>query len=83
MPHREQFPNPGGYYQAALHERGHWTGHPDRMNRESLVDGIRQGRESLESPREEMRAEISSMITRTGWVWSTMDRGRPRTSVSG
>ena len=63
MPHREQFPNSAGYYQSALHELGHWTGHPDRMNRESLVDGIRQGPKSLEYSREELRAEISSMIT--------------------
>ena len=48
MPHRQQFPNPAGYYQSALHELGHWTGHPDRMNRESLVEGIRQGPKSLE-----------------------------------
>ena len=33
------------------------------MNRESLVDGIRQGPKSLEYSREELRAEISSMIT--------------------
>ncbi len=63
MPHREQFPNPAGYYQSALHELGHWTGHPDRINRESLVEGIRQGPKSLEYSREELRAEISSMIT--------------------
>ena len=63
MPHREQFPSAAGYYQSALHELGHWSGHPDRMNRETLVDGIRQGPKSLEYSREELRAEISSMIT--------------------
>ena len=63
MPHRQQFPSPAGYYQSALHELGHWTGHPDRMNRETLVDGIRQGPKSPEYSREELRAEISSMMT--------------------
>ena len=63
MPHREQFDSPVGYYQSQLHELGHWTGHPERMNRESLVDGIRQGPESLEYSREELRAEISAMIS--------------------
>jgi hypothetical protein len=33
------------------------------MNRESLVEGIRQGPKSLEYSREELRAEISSTIT--------------------
>ena len=63
LPHREQFPNPAGYYQSALHELGHWTGHPERMDRESLVEGIQQGPKSSEYAREELRAEISSMIT--------------------
>ena len=63
LPHREQFSSPAGYYQSALHELGHWTGHPERMNRESLLEGIRQGPKSVEYSREEMRAEISSMIT--------------------
>ena len=63
LPHREQFPTPTAYYQSALHELGHWTGHPDRLNRESLLEGIRQGPKSVEYSREEMRAEISSMIT--------------------
>jgi len=63
MPHREQFTSAAGYYQSALHELGHWTGHPERMNRESLVEGVQQGPKSLEYSREELRAEISSMIT--------------------
>jgi len=63
MPHREQFTSPAGYYQSALHELGHWSGHPDRMNRETLVEGVQQGPKSLEYAREELRAEISSMIT--------------------
>jgi len=63
MPHREQFTSPAGYYQSLLHELGHWTGHPERMNRETLVEGVQQGPKSLEYAREELRAEISSMMT--------------------
>ena len=63
MPLKEQFPNGATYYQSALHELGHWTGHPDRLNRATLVEGIREGCSSLQYAREELRAEISSMIT--------------------
>ena len=63
LPYKEQFPNAPTYYQSALHELGHWTGHPDRLNRETLVKGIREGCASADYAREELRAEISSMIT--------------------
>ena len=63
MPDKEQFPNGPTYYQSALHELGHWTGHPERLNRETLVRGIRDGHSSPDYAREELRAEISSMIT--------------------
>ena len=63
LPHREQFTSAAGYYQSALHELGHWTGHPQRMNRPSLMEGMRQGVKSVAYSREELRAEISSMIT--------------------
>ena len=63
MPDREQFPNAPTYYQSALHELGHWTGHPERLNRATLVEGIREGARSPQYAREELRAEISSMIT--------------------
>ena len=43
LPFKEQFPNAPTYYQSALHELGHWTGHPNRLNRESLRQGVRQG----------------------------------------
>ena len=63
MPYKEQFPNGPTYYQSALHELGHWTGHPERLNRETLIQGIRDGARSPDYAREELRAEISSMIT--------------------
>ena len=63
MPDKEQFPTGPTYYQSALHELGHWTGHPERLNRETLIRGIRDGTSSPDYAREELRAEISSMMT--------------------
>ena len=34
LPAREQFPTADGYYATVLHELGHWTGHPRRLNRD-------------------------------------------------
>ena len=63
LPFKEQFPDAPRYYQTALHELGHWTGHPQRLNRETLTRGIEDGFASPHYAREELRAEISSMIT--------------------
>ena len=58
MPTKEQFPNQESYYSTVLHELGHWTGHPSRMDRDFLNDkhGI------TEYAKEELRAEIASMM---------------------
>jgi|GEM_PF-249059 len=58
LPHREQFSSPDRYYATALHELGHWTGHDSRLARD-LSGGY--GSESY--AREELRAEISSLMT--------------------
>ena len=63
LPEQSQFPTRNGYYQTALHECGHATGHPDRMNRETLKEGLANGFGSPEYAREELRAEISAMMT--------------------
>ena len=63
LPERAQFKNAEGYYQTALHEVGHSTGHPDRLNRESLHQGIKDGFGSEAYAREELRAEISAMMS--------------------
>ncbi len=63
LPHRVRFPDAAGYYRTALHEMGHWTGHPDRLNRATLRRGVVQGQGSEAYAREEMRAEIASMMT--------------------
>ncbi|GLU28257.1 zincin-like metallopeptidase domain-containing protein [Brucella sp. NBRC 12950] len=57
LPERDQFSSSEGYYATALHELGHWTGHPDRLNR-NLSDPFG----SLGYAREELRAEIASLM---------------------
>ena len=61
LPEPSQFPTRNGYYQTALHECGHSTGHPDRMDRDTLKDGLEKGFGSPEYAREELRAEISAI----------------------
>ncbi len=63
LPERGQFPSANHYYQTALHELGHSTGHPERMNRETLTQGISEGLASPAYAKEELRAEISAMMT--------------------
>ena len=63
LPQPLQFPSANHYYQTALHELGHSTGHPDRLNRETLAEGIKAGFGSPPYAREELRAEISAMMT--------------------
>lgn len=65
LPEREQFLDADGYYQTALHELGHATGHEDRMNRKVFRDAVRGGFGSPEYAREELRAEMSAMMTGT------------------
>ena len=63
LPQRAQFPSADHYYQTALHELGHSTGHPDRMKRETLIEGVKTGFGSPAYAKEELRAEISAMMT--------------------
>lgn len=57
MPERGQFLDAGRYAATALHELGHWTGHPSRLNR-SLANSFG----SPDYAREELRAEIASYL---------------------
>lgn len=53
LPPKEQFKSAANYYATALHELGHWSGHPSRLDRD------------LGHPfdaKEELRAEIASML---------------------
>ena len=63
LPEPSRFPMRKGYYQTALHECGHSTGHPDRMDRDTLKRGLADGFGSPEYAREELRAEICAMMT--------------------
>ena len=62
LPERGQFPSANHYYQTALHELGHSTGHPERMNRATLTQGMNDGFGSPAYAKEELRAEISAMM---------------------
>lgn len=57
MPMRHQFDNADQYYATLLHELGHWTGHPTRLDR-SLFNQFG----TPEYAREELRAEIASLL---------------------
>ena len=58
LPEKHQFPTQQDYYDTALHELSHWTGHESRLNR---LDGTaRFGSEAY--AKEELRAEIASMM---------------------
>jgi len=65
LPQPSQFPDAAAYYHTATHELGHATGHESRMNRETLQEGLKQGFGSEAYAREELRAEISAMMTNT------------------
>jgi antirestriction protein ArdC len=57
LPHKEQFPSADNYYSTALHELGHWTGHVDRLDRP-----LGNSFGSIDYAKEELRAEIASMM---------------------
>jgi antirestriction protein ArdC len=57
LPYPEEFESQAQFYAVALHEVGHWSGHPDRMNRP--MEG-RFG--SMAYGKEELRAEIASLM---------------------
>ena len=63
LPTKESFPDAGRYYSTALHELAHWTGHQDRLNRESFSNSAVFGSETY--AREELRAEIASWMLTT------------------
>ncbi len=57
MPEPEQFENETKYYQAAIHQLAHWSGHEDRLNRP--MDGKFA---SMDYAREELRAAIAGIL---------------------
>lgn len=57
LPAKESFAASLDYYEVALHELGHWTGHPSRLNRD--LTG-RFG--SPDYAKEELRAQMASLF---------------------
>jgi antirestriction protein ArdC len=55
VPDRETFLTPADYYCTALHELGHWTAHPSRLNRD-----LQHRFGSSAYAREELIAELTS-----------------------
>ena len=63
LPGPEAFADRRAYERVAVHEVGHWTGHPERLNRPSLAEGVAQGVDSRAYAREELRAELHSYLS--------------------
>lgn len=61
LPERSQFPTQDAYTHTALHELGHATGHPSRLDRSTLTKHGGFGSETY--AREELRAEIAAMMS--------------------
>lgn len=57
LPPKDQFKSAANYYATALHELGHWSGHPSRLDRDL---GHPFGSDAY--AKEELRAEIASML---------------------
>lgn len=57
LPLKEQFKSEEDFYSTALHELAHWTGNENRLNR-----SIRNPFGSQEYAKEELKAEIASMM---------------------
>jgi antirestriction protein ArdC len=60
LPPRAAFDSAGSYYGTALHETAHWTGAPERLNRETLNNS--HGFGDIEYAKEELRAELASVF---------------------
>ncbi len=60
LPPRSAFKSAGAYYGTALHESAHASGHPTRLNRETLNESYRFG--DLAYAKEELRAELASVF---------------------
>ncbi|MGB6946389.1 MAG: zincin-like metallopeptidase domain-containing protein [Bryobacteraceae bacterium] len=60
LPPKDAFKEAGGYYGTALHELAHWSGHPSRLDRNTLTESYRFG--DVNYAREELRAELASVF---------------------
>ncbi len=73
LPLKAAFKSAAEYYGTALHELSHWTGHPTRLDRETLNETYSFG--DLAYAKEELRAELAS-------VFLMAERGIPHNSDS-
>src|SRR6185312_2673310 len=55
LPIKSAFSKPADFYGTALHELAHWSGHPERLNRQTLTSSYRCG--DTNYAKEELRAE--------------------------
>ena len=78
LPSRERFSEAAAYYATALHELGHWTGHPERLKRDLAHPFGSEG-----YAREELRAEVASMIIGSELGIGTSPGNTPVTSIIG
>ena len=65
LPDPERFADRQAYHRTAIHEVGHWTGHPSRLNRATLAQGVAEGHDP-------------SRHARFGGEWAAALRGDPR-----
>jgi antirestriction protein ArdC len=65
LPPRECFIDAPGFYGTATHELIHWTGGEKRLDRPTLIESKSFGDEAY--AREELRAEIGSMMLAAEW----------------
>jgi hypothetical protein len=60
LPPRDASRSAPDYYGTALHELAHWSGHPSRLNRQTLNESYRFG--DTNYAKEELRAELTSVF---------------------
>lgn len=60
LPPDAAFKTAADYYGTALHELAHWSGHPERLNRQTLNESYRFG--DANYAKEELRAELASVF---------------------
>jgi antirestriction protein ArdC len=60
LPPDAAFKSAADYYGTALHELAHWSGHPERLNRQTLNESYRFG--DANYAKEELRAELASVF---------------------
>ncbi|MDN3564286.1 zincin-like metallopeptidase domain-containing protein, partial [Paeniroseomonas aquatica] len=59
MPELERFVYPEAFYATLAHELGHWTGHPSRLNRETIIKRHSEEARAIE----EILAELTAAFT--------------------